>query len=118
MLSKQEEDRERRETLLNDQRVLGIVAQDRELTDAQRGALEKKLDEAKRTSTLMAHANEEIPGRFNSQSKSQITGATPAQQWPKQHEYWAWANMGQSPSFGQQMTEFGVSQTSVQEKRR
>jgi hypothetical protein len=90
------------------------------LTEEQKAKLEKKIAEAKASSLMdRAQSDLEIPGRFNAQSKSQITGATPAQQWPKMPGYWAWADMGQSPTFGVQLTDFGVSQTSVQtEKKR
>src|SRR6516165_4231652 len=118
MLSRQEEERERRETLLNDQRVLGIVAQERELTEEQKAALEKKIEDAKQASTYMQHTDETIPGRFAAQSKPQITGATPAQQLPPMPEYWAAADMGTERPFGQQLRSFDVPLNSVLEKKR
>jgi hypothetical protein len=116
MLSKQEEDRERLETLRNDQRVLGIVAQERELTEEQKAALEKKIDDA---STYMAHSNEEIPGRFAAQNKAQVTGKSASDGLPKMQGYWAEADMGLGPTFGKQLHTFdGGSMTAVQEKKR
>jgi hypothetical protein len=108
--------RDLKSPLRNDQRVLGIVPQSAQLTDEQKAKLERKIEEAKQSSTLSDHHHPELGGRYS--KPEVVTCATPTQPWPKTPGYWAWADMGQSPSFNQQLTEFGVSQTSVSEKKR
>jgi|SRR6516165_11504830 len=121
MLSRQEEERERRETLLNDQRVLGIVAQERELTEEQKTAIERKIDEAK-ASTLSDHHHNDTGGRWSAQDKQTVTGATPAQPWPKLPPESPWSGEqpqpGQERSFGKQLHSFdGGAMSVVQEKK-
>jgi hypothetical protein len=121
MLSKQEEERERRETLRNDQRVLGIVAQGKPLTPEQRAALEKKIDEAKKQgSTMLDHTHSETGGRWSAVGAQTVVSKA-GDPWPTMPEGNPWRGpdpCGQERSFGQQLTEFGVSQTSVPERKR
>jgi hypothetical protein len=110
MLEKQIEQEERKA-------LIGVYApRSPGLTEEQRSALEWKIEEAKRTSTLMDHVEQPPPGR-HAQPQT-VVGQSGRDPWPKIPGYWAWADMQQSPTFGQQLTEFGVSQTAVQTERK
>jgi hypothetical protein len=63
-------------------------------------------------STYLDHVEQPAGGRH---AQPQTVAAEP---WPKTFGYWAEADMGTERPFGQQLTEFGISQTTVQEKKR
>jgi hypothetical protein len=118
MLSKQEEDRERRETLRNDKLVLGIVPR-RELTDEQKAALERKIDEAVREEQ---GSTSDLSGRYSAVGGAQKVVGKAGDPWPKLPPSSPWSGAqpepGAEPSFGMQLHSFDVPINSVQEKRR
>jgi hypothetical protein len=113
MLSKQEEMEERK-------RLIGVaVPRAPGLTDEQKATLEKKIDEAKRASTYLDHVEPPAGGR-HAQPQT-VVGQSGHDPWPVMPEGNPWRGpdpCGQERSFGQQLTEFGVSQTSVPERKR
>jgi hypothetical protein len=119
MLSSQEEQADRKEVLENERR-LGLGPKGSPLSDAEKAALEKKIDEAKRASTYLAHVEPPVGGR-HAQPQT-VVGKSGSDPWPKLPASSPWSGEQPGPgaerSFGQQLHSFDVSQTTVQEKRR
>jgi|SRR6516164_659069 hypothetical protein len=80
MLSRQEEDRERRETLLNDQRV------------------------KEQTGTFLSHTHDDMGGRFSAVSPSYVVGSTEFAGYPAAAAHQR-DPVGQEPSLGYRIDE-------------
>jgi hypothetical protein len=127
MLSKQEEDRERRETLRNDasvrdQHLDPVLKEIRELEQRPGGIERAKAIAEAKASTLSDHHHNDTGGRWSAQDKQTVTGATPAQAWPKLPMESPWSGEQPGPgterSFGQQLHSFDVPLNIVSEKKR
>jgi hypothetical protein len=110
MLSKQEEDRERR-----DPHLIGVhVPRGPGLSDEQKAKIEAKIEEAK-ASTLADHIDPPLTGRH---AQTQTVVGQGKDPWPPNPNYWAAADMGGSRPFGKQLHSFdGGAMTVVQEKK-
>ena len=96
-----------------------------ELSEAQKEQIKKRIaDEAEAkargtTYQQLAQSDIDLPrDRFHVVNKASVVGQSGSDPIPKMSGYWAEADMGTERSFGQQLSEYGISQTSVPEKKR